>query len=378
MSFAAVDYKDLPQGIDDLLNKTKGSLFFKKAAGFMGTILANCTTVWTRDIETACINPKTLYWNPDFFMSLDPNSRITVLAHELWHVGMLHGVRLGDKCPDYWNIAADHVINNLLQDHGYYMGGFPYLMDPKFKNMSSDEVYDIIFKPGSKPKQNPGALGGDIIAVTGNDVNAAITTVVQARSVDALTGSGIGSLPDEITMTIDKFLNPKLPWETLLFNFMNALSCQEYSFARPNRRFDDPIMPGLMPRNGLEHLIYYVDISGSISDEQVLRMNSEIKGVKEQLDPERITLVTFDTEIHDIYEFTQDDPFEKIVIVGRGGTDLTEVFAHAKEHAPTAMIVFTDLEVDIPPHPGIPILWIIQDNPKVSPPYGVEIHCSSK
>lgn len=376
MTFRPVPHSELPEGIDNLLNKAKGNLFYKKGAGFLGPLLAKINVVWSRDVGTACIGAKTMYWDPDFFMTLDHETRITVIAHELWHNAYLHGVRLNQRCPDIWNIAADHVINLMLKEHGYYMGGFPYCMDPQFIGMSSDQVYDILIAPGSPltPGGNiPGGLGMDIQGIEGDGIAEAVTIVVGAMTTARMTGKP-EDIPGEITLIIDSFLNPKLPWETILFNFFNAMTSEEYSYARPNRRFHDPMVPGVTGRNGLEHLIYYLDISGSITDDDILRFNSEVKFIHEELKPERLTLVTFDTEIQDVYEFERDDPFEKIVVTGRGGTDLVDVFAHAQKHQPTAMIVFTDLYVDIPENPGVPIVWVCINRPDAGVPYGQLVH----
>ena len=369
-----VPSSELPEGIDDLFNKTKGGLFYKKSAGFLGPLLAKLKMVWTMDMPTAAIGAKTLYWNPEFFMSLDKDTRVTVLAHELWHNAYLHGLRLNQRCPDVWNVAADHVINLMLQDHGYFMDGFPYLMDPQYRGMSTDQIYDLLNKPNGMPSA-PNTLGQDVLPISGADINDAIADVVSAAHTARITGSP-GDIPGEITLTIDQFLNPKLPWETILFNFFNALTSQEYSFTRPNRRYCDPIMPGITGRNGLEHLIYYLDISGSITDEHILRFNSEVKFIQDVLEPEMLTLVTFDTEIQDEYNFEKGDPFEKIVVTGRGGTDLTEVFEHATKLQPTAMVIFTDMEVDIPEDPGIPLIWVCVDSPTTTAPYGQIIHLS--
>jgi len=368
----------MSENINDLLNKTKGQLFFQQGAGFLGRLLCKVSFVWSTEIDTAAISSKKLYWNPDFFMKLDAKTRVTVLAHELWHNALMHGARLNGRCPDVWNIAADHVINLLLKQHGYYMDGFPYVMDAQFVGWSTDEIYDHLQKPGgpgsTPPPGSEDGLGQDIMPAGADDLPDLIADVVAAMAGAGMSGGKPGDIPAEITLIIDKFLNPKLPWETILYNFFNALTSQEYSFTRPNRRYEDPMIPGITGRNGLEHLIYYLDISGSITDQHILRFNSEVKFIQETLTPERLTLVTFDTEIHDVYEFEKDDPFEKIVVTGRGGTDLADVFEHAQANNPTAMIVFTDLEVGIPDNPGIPIIWICVDNLNKTVPYGQLIH----
>lgn len=365
---------DLIIRADKAFEKTKINLFFENGSGFLGALLCKMEFRWSMDFDTAATNGLVLYWNPEFFMSLDEKSRVTVLAHELWHVAYLHMSRIGNRDPDIHNIAADHVINLMLKKHGYYMGGFPYCMDPKYDGWSTEDVYDDLIKNAIKglpmfkdiiKSDDPGEMA-DVIA-----------GVVSAMTTAKMSGSA-GDIPGEVEFIIDTFLNPKLPWEVLLYNFFNEMTDMEYSYRRPNRRYEDPIMPGMAGVSGLEHLIYYLDISGSISDDQILRFNSEVKFIKEEFNPQRLTLVTFDTRICNEYVFEQDDPFEKIVVTGRGGTSLFPVFEHANKHQPTAMIIFTDLFVGIPEKaPLCPLIWVCIDNSKAVVPYGKLIHLTN-
>jgi predicted metal-dependent peptidase len=273
-------------------------------------------------------------------------------------------------------MAGDHVINLWLEEHGFYMGGFPYLMDPEYRGWSTEQVYNDLEKKAIKIDFKNMPLGCDLLPCEPGQENKAISDVIAAATVAKMTKSA-GDLPGEIAVTLDKFLNPKLPWERLFFNYMNELVYTERSFARPSRRYHDPLMPGNTGNNGLEHLVYYLDISGSVTDGQIALFNSEFKSVKNNLEPEKMTMVTFDTVIHDIHVFERNQPFEKLVVTGRGGTSLTEVFKHMKKTVPTAAVIFTDLEVTIPDNPGIPIIWVCVDNPTATVPYGKLVHIST-
>jgi len=366
---------------DILLDKTKGKLFFKRNSTFIAALICNLKIVWDETIDTANVDGVTLRWNPHFFMKLDAETRVTVLAHEAWHVAFQHMFRLGSRDPDRFNQAADHVINLLLEEHGYFMDGFPYLMDKKFKNMATEQVYELL--PPEPENESP--ISGDIVLpdedgqADSDEAQAkkaeSMSKVITAATVTKMTGQEAGDIPGEIQVVIDKFLNPKLPWERLLRDFFNELVELDYSYRRPNRRYTDPILPGLVGMTGLEHLIYYLDISGSISDDDILRFNSEVKYIKDELNPKKLTLVTFDTRICDEYVFEEDDEFEKIVVTGRGGTNLEPVFKHAKEHNPNAMVIFTDLYVNIPKEkPVCPLVWICLDHKNAKVPYGNLIH----
>jgi predicted metal-dependent peptidase len=397
------------QNIEQLLSQTKASLFLHRNSAFISHILLKLTFVWTRDIPTAAINSTKLFWNPDFFLGLPKPTRVTVLAHELWHNALLHAIRFQGRNFDIANQAADHVINLMLEEAKYSFTGIEFaLKDPRFKGKSFEEVYDILIQeqppaPSSAPlpvfgqkdsqatpdpdspqsQQFPGnpageKMAGDVLAPgTKAEERALAGAVLEAVTAAKISGNP-GSVPGETELTLSEFLDPAIPWDKELLSFFTAMVNTDRSYARPNRRYQDPILPGSLASTGLEHLIYYLDISGSISDEDIRRFNSEVRFIHTNLEPQRLTLVTFDTEIHDIYEFQHGDPFEEITVVGRGGTDLDEVYNHIAKHRPTAAVIFTDLYVDIPDEaPVCPLIWACLDNPSAEVPYGRLIHIPS-
>lgn len=373
---------DLLLEAEKAFERTKIHLFFKKGSGFLGAILCKMKFKWAvaignEPLDTAATDGLTLWWNPYFFLSRDEETRITILAHELWHVAYMHMLRVGDRDHKIHNIAADHVINLMLKEHGYFMDGFPYYMDPKYKGWSTEDVYDDLIKTPPPPKA--GTLGSDLVPVYDMDKAMDVVGGIVSAVTTAKMSGNAGDVPGEIELIIDQFLNPILPWATLLYQFFNEMTDMEYSYRRPNRRYEDPIMPGMAGVSGLEHLIYYLDISGSISDHDIFRFNSEVKFIKDEFNPRRLTLVTFDTTIRDVYEFYQDDSFDKIVVTGRGGTDLHDVFEHANQNQPSAMIIFTDLFVGIPwEAPLCPLIWVCIDNKRAAVPYGKLIHMTKE
>ncbi len=378
-----------------MLDKTKGRLFFKKGAGFLGSLLCNHRFIWDWDAPTAWCNGTTIGFGPEFFYSLGTEQRVTLLAHELWHTGYDHMARLKDRDPQLWNWAADYVINNSLDIDGFSFEDMHPLLDHQYDGMSTDEVYDLLIQQyGTAPKMmarickdgaggdvgepmagGPGQpdLSGDLremLPGTEMDVKSKIVQAIQASRMS----KEAGVIPGETELLIDDFLNPVLPWEVLLQRYFSELSKDDYSWKRPSRRHEHEYLPSLDGDNGLEHLIYYLDVSGSVSDDEIRRFNSEVKFIHESLVPKRLTLVTFDTEIHDIYEFTDEDVFEKIVVHGRGGTSLECVRRHIIDNKPTAAVVFSDLYCHpMADNPGHPVLWVVMDNKRATIPYGTRI-----
>lgn len=366
---------------------TKTQLFFKQGSGFLGALLCNLEFEWCEDTPTASVDGVTLRWNPAWFMSMTMSHQVTVLAHELWHIGFQHMFNRGTKDPKLWNIAGDHVINLLLKKHGYDFTNLPHIGDSKYNNWTTEAIYDHLLV-NTPPEPPQGGIGQDIKEPEGDDgdgnddalksgqelANASMMKVIAAATAAEMTNEA-GSIPAEISLSIKEYLHPILPWRVILRKHFNEITEFNYSFARPNRRYQDPIMPGKVGNNGLDHLIYYLDISGSISDADILRFNSEVKSIKEDLNPAKLTLVTFDTKIQDEYVFDQYDPFEKIIVNGRGGTDLIPVMEHMNKHRPNAAVIFTDLYVKIPPKkPNCPLIWICNNEHKNKVPYGKLIH----
>jgi predicted metal-dependent peptidase len=348
---------------------------------------------WSRDLPTAATDGVGLFWNPDWFLTLKPDTRKTVLVHELWHPARLHIIRCGSRDHRIWNYACDIRINNDLTAEGYSFEGIEWCWrDEQFPPGTPEEdIYDALIAQGHQPQGNswnkyappsngpqgtPGT-GGDMLDPTSKDAKTtAINNVVRAIH-QAKLGGGAGTIPGDVESIVNQFLAPIVPWENLLHQFMRDLVQEDFSWRRPNRRFPDSYMPSRYEDEGaLTHLIYYEDVSGSISDADCVRFNSEVKYVKETYQPKKMTLVQFDTKITQEVVFEDHDPFDQIKIVGRGGTSLVPVREHILANRPTAAIIFSDLECS-PMEPlgfDIPVIWICISNHKASVPFGKIIH----
>jgi predicted metal-dependent peptidase len=366
-------------------------VFLGSNSAFLGSIMCTLTFVWTEEVKTAGTDGLTLWWNPHWFMSLLPEARVTILKHELWHPGRLHMIRRGTRDPEIWNWACDIRINNDLKREGESFKGIEsgWIMPEVDANgiMVEEDIYNLLEAKGLKP---PTGLGGGVPGQPGDGdmgdnpsdatKQAVVSNVVRAVQQATMAG-GAGQIPGITKTTLDKFLESIVPWETLLMKFMTDLvDDDEYTWRRPNRRYSDMYMPSQEPGEGrLEHLAYFIDVSGSVSDADVVRCNSEIKYIKDVLNPKTLTLCLFDTKIQETFVFEEDEPFEKLVITGRGGTSFECVRREIDKLKPTAAVIFSDM--DCPPmHPletPTPVIWIGVNARNRSVPFGTIIHIKS-
>lgn len=380
--------------LDTMMKKTKGQLMIHdQGTAFLGSLLCSHKFIWDKDCPTAWCNGSTIAFNPKFYVWLTPTSRVTVLAHELWHTGYDHMSRLGkERDPNLWNQAADFVINGRLDSWGFDFSQLMQIgpcLDHQYDGMTTEQIYRMLeqqFPPmpcpsGStgdpNPSQGPGTpgLSGDLRKPGSIEEEATIKqNVAKAIQVSKMAKEA-GVIPGEIKELISDFFEPVLSWEVLLARFYTELSKDDYSWKRPSRRYETEYLPSPDGDNGLIHMTYYLDVSGSVTSEQIKLFFSEVKFIHETLRPQRTTMVTFDTKIHEVIEIEQDDDFESFEITGRGGTSLVCVHDHIKKHLPTAAVIFSDMHVKpMIDNPGPPILWAIMGNKKAKTFFGQEIH----
>jgi predicted metal-dependent peptidase len=358
--------------------------------------------IWDYSVDTAETDGKTFWWNPEDFMRCTPEEREGTVMHELKHVALMHNLRRGSKNPNDWNISCDLKINRDMIQAGFKIENSPmFIHDPKITAEAEEEIYEIISKRPKPPPPPPCGGGGSgqpgksgagkpppgghgpkcnhAAMADKMNVAAVVSNVVKAIQAAELAGQP-GAIPGNLKEIVSEFLTPIIPWEVELKDWMSDLLDRDYTWARPNRRYPDMYLPSMVEEDGrLEELRYYIDVSGSITRNDIIRFNSELKYVWEYFRPKKLTIIQFDTKIQQIDVFKDDDAFDKIHIVGRGGTDLREVRADIIEHRPTAAIIMTDLHVTpMAPLPSeIPILWICTNNKRGKAPFGKVIHINT-
>ena len=353
-----------------VLDKAKIGTMIESSV-FLSTILFSLKHAWCEDISTANVDGITLRINPEWFLSLSERARVGLLCHEAYHVAFEHMLRLGDRDHKKWNKAADHVINLLLLSAGYELPPNG-LHDHQYSGLSTQEVYDLLPDDPSEDYDCDIKLIENLSNDEEEALEVKITNIVlKAVEQSKIQGENPGSIPGEILRKVQELINPILPWNDILQRFLTEKSKDDYTWSKPNRRFQpDYYLPSAYSES-LDNIAIAIDTSGSVTDEQFTEFLSEIKYIQDTMKPKKITVIDFDSCIRAVHEISENDDIMDIKFEGYGGTNITDVIDWGIENKPTVLLIFTDGEFyPYEPNINFDLMWIIYDNPKYTSKIG--------
>jgi predicted metal-dependent peptidase len=281
-----------------------------------------------------------------------------------------HNFRRGERQHKRWNIAADYVINKLLTDEG--IGRMPKcgLLDANIYNAghgTSEGIYNIL------PEQPEGDPLDDCEDGEGTQAEQAQqqaewkVKVAQAAQAAKM----MGKMSVNMQRLVDEVLQPKVDWRDVMQRFLVKARTDQRSFARFNRRFlpQGIYLPSVSGET-MGEIVFAVDCSGSIDQRTINQFAAEIAKVKDDLLPERIHVMYFDSEVSHVESYEVHDDLD-IKPHGGGGTDFAPVFESIIEHGfnPVAIVFLTDLCCNsFGEQPDAPVLWVTTDPGKA--PFG--------
>ena len=345
------------------LAKAKTSLILEHP--FVGSIALNMPFVWDDTIPTAATNGKRVAFNPTFVNVLSDDELKFLVAHECFHPMLEHNFRRHGRDAKKWNVAADYVINKLLVDEG--IGRMPKvgLHDPAIYNAghgTSEGIYDILPDQPDDHGDGPGPLDncedgegdGAEQAQQQAEWKVKVAQAAQAAKMMGKMSAGLQRLVDEV-------LQPKVNWRDVLHRFLVKARTDQRSFARFSRRFlpQGMYLPSVSGE-AMGEIVFAVDCSGSIDQRTINQFAAEITKTKDDLMPELIHVMYFDSEVSHVETYAPNDDLD-IKPHGGGGTDFAPVFAKIDEIGitPVAIVFLTDLCChSFGTQPDAPVLWV--------------------
>jgi predicted metal-dependent peptidase len=175
-----------------------------------------------------------------------------------------------------------------------------------------------------------------------------------------------GNLPNGMERLIEEMLEPKINWKKLLYRYITNEVISDYRWDRNSRK--GRALGFYLPSAKKENLeiTCFVDVSGSISDEELSEFLGELLSIKNSFEMLKVNLVFWDTKMQNHYEMDNSNfnEISNLKITGRGGTSFRNVYDYIKKEIPKTkiLIFFTDAFADYPKKQLYKTLWIVTKN----------------
>lgn len=393
--------------IEKELIKARTSLLMQNT--FFGYLSLRLRMKESKEVPTCATDGLFFYWNRNFLNFLKKNHRSeyqkylkTIIAHEVLHCALLHHLRLENRNPILWNIACDLAENQALKEAGFIFPPGTLQVSEGHKGKNAEYIYNDLIKNSKKVKIKEvmgmqrigdmvkGARGKKSGENKGENKqwkqieNASDTEQEQiwkqTVKVAAAQAKSAGNFPSGLDWIIDSLEPPKLNWREILRRFVEEVAKDDYSWIYPNRRYisQGMYLPSLKSES-LGDLAFFMDMSGSMSDQKIKDCLSEIQGVLSEFSFQNIYVLYFDTQVHNVDHFEETDFSPDFKPKGRGGTDVNPCFEWLKNNNidPSCIIVMSDMgfynDVQITEKPS---LWITTTGKEG--PYGMTIDLRDK
>ena len=372
-------------------------------ASFFGNLATRLRLVNADEwCATAATDGRNFYYNSRFIKMLRPKEVEFLFGHEVLHCVYDHFGRRGERDPQIWNVANDFCVNADLKEHrvGEFITTVPCLYDPKYKGLSSEEIYNDLMKnvkqismqdlidqlidehldgdgDGDGSARGDGKDGKGRPKLSEEERKQIRDEIKEAMLAAAATADGAGNIPAGVRRLIQELTEPKMNWRELLRMQLESTIKSDYTWMRTSRRgwHMEAVMPGMRPDPMID-IAVGIDASGSIGESMLKDFLSEIQGIMDSFPAFRIHVITFDTECYNPQQYDSDnlDTMCDYEVQGGGGTDFDCVFQYLKDNEiePKRLVMFTD---------GYPFgswgdelycdtVWILHGTTTIVPPWG--------
>ncbi len=310
-------------------------------------------------------------YNKEFVSKLQESEFRGVILHEVLHLvyNHLYEDAINGKDKDLYNIATDLKVNETITKdisettltgsiklpngaivpdfYDEYKGFGTKIEEVDKKN--SQQIYKELEERADKQQKYEGFDNHDF---TGDLKNEKVRNgkelsqnevkefwnekIIEASELQKMRGD----LPGFIKEILKIYEAPKLDWRDILQNLIAGYDVSDYTWVRrhKNSRAIDVYLPDT-EKEGMKARVY-LDISGSVSNEELVSLIRDLNGVFSEFSSAEVDLITFDTEIKQRFNFTEE--VNKIEFKGRGGTDFEEIFKDEGIEDQDFIIIMTD------------------------------------
>ena len=408
-----------------IITKPRARLLVR--APFIGSIALGLAWVNAPNIGTMATDGRSVWFNPDWCEGHGVEKTMGVIAHEVLHVVNRHHLRRGERDAKLWNVAADLLINRLLEDDKYLLpsdGLFD--RDRRYAGLPTETIYARLLEQQQQQAQQPkdgrsssqASAGGVSGPGNGHDPTVSGQTSSDVRADHGKAHSGDDTFPArhsgevrDLTKPNGQRLSPterlqaehdldvrvrqataaakrvgkfgtalremveiatdRVDWRDKFRMAFDGVLRGEVSWARPNRRFmqHGMYLPGWR-RTGAGRIGFVLDTSGSISASELSVYTAAVLGILEETGPETVALIQCDAKVQRVDYILPGESFDQIEVHGRGGTQFQPAFDWLAESGfgADAIVYATDLNCsDQPQDPGVPVIWLTPTRNRTMP-----------
>lgn len=302
-----------------------------------------------------------MYFNPVLFLMCDKKEMQALFKHEIYHIMYGHHKRERELKNKYTttavNLALDISVNQFIKN--LPMDSFKIETVNREYNLSlkedkTIEVYAEEIEKSIKAKisknmksENSDTIGEVIDISKAHDVWEEST--LNYDSIKDLTkkvaiSSFKGKAPKDIEAIIKSYTEKaEISWQQLLKKLIPSLRAGEKkTITRRNRRQPERLdIRGTLP-NSIPEVIVAIDISASMSEEEVYKIMIEILEISKTR-TNKITVIECDNEIRRVYEMKSRNDIKKRSS-NIGSTRFSPVFKYIRDNKLRnhVLIYFTD------------------------------------
>lgn len=352
------------------IQKAKEMIVFKNE--LLSYLLSRFEIVITKSFgKTAATNGMIISFNPDFLDSLEIEEVAFVLLHELLHITLDHLKRIGNRNRQIYNIAADIAVNDLLISSGYNYGNLQIIKGRTFKidglNYTVEEIYDLIDKNLiTDPVTNHNYWTDEYRSYANKTINDAIQ-------------KGYVDITDSLYRYVKIPKDSGTDWRNILNNILKVNE-KDYTFQKNDKRYEDFLLPDFtFQEENLENVWLLIDVSGSMRNDELVKVFSEISKIINSYDSVNLTVSAFSTFVTPPKKVKNIANLEQLSkkLESGGGTSFEIIFDYMLklEKLPIAIIIFTDGYAQFPEKSkamNIPVFWVL-DNENITAPFGYNI-----
>lgn len=381
-----------PEQLDEARRKAralvdKARAFIVLDHPFFATIMLKRPMTERLDIPTLAVLPRgDIFYNPFFVAQQTPAQVVWAICHEILHYASGHAGRRGTREPKKWNRATDMWINDTLNDAGVGQKIEGCLDVPGSKDRTCEDIYASMPDDdggGKGPGNGPGN-GGDGGDPMGGDLEDGDQSPSDAaenesqRKIEVAEAAQVAKMKGKLPGILAKFaadtIESKTPWFDILERYMTDRVKTDISWARPNRRYaPDFYLPVVDGVGAMGEVVIQVDISGSVSREEISHYNGHLKRIVEQCKPSKVHVIYTDTMVqrHDEFDRPEDVQIE---FHSGGGTHMPAGFKYVEDKGiePEVVITLTDGYTGWDTEPPFPTVHCISSDQ--SAPYGTNVH----